>query len=227
MLVEELARRDELAASALEEVEELQAHTERIRRRAQALVAFEAALPTERARRADAVRAADDRLASATAELARAELELARAEERGREQERALAARTAAEAQEGVRVASGELERARDSVTALEAEADAAHAEAATLEHDAAETASRLAAVPRVAREATAQPAPGLADIEAWGARARAALLVVHGSLASERDAIVREANELGSALLGEPLGATSVAGIRARVARAHQAGSP
>jgi hypothetical protein len=124
-------------------------------------------------------------------------------------------------------MASGELARARDSLTALEAEAEAAGAEQETLERAAAEAAEQMVAVPRVAREAAAPPEAGLRGIEAWGGRARAALLVVHGSLATEREAIVREANELGSALLGEPLGATSVAGVRARVARAQASGAP
>jgi hypothetical protein len=45
-------------------------------------------------------------------------------------------------------------------------------------------------------------------------------LLLVRAGLAAEREAVVREANELGSSLLGEPLGATTVARVRERVAR-------
>ena len=128
---------------------------------------------------------------------------------------------------EDARVASGELARARDSVAALEADAVEAAAESAALERQAAAAAEQLAALPRLAREAAAAPGSGLGAIEPWAARARAALLVLHGTLATERDAVVREANELGSAVLGEPLGATGVPGVRERVERALQSGSP
>jgi len=222
-LLAELEQRDDNAAHALADVEELQHAVDRIRGRAAAVGAFLAALPAERERRAAAVLAAEQRLAAAEAELAAAELELAHA----REKERAAAERAAAEAREDARVASGELARARDSVAALEADAVEAAAESAALERQAAAAAEQLAALPRLAREAAAAPGSGLGAIEPWAARARAALLVLHGTLAAERDAVVREANELGSAVLGESLGATGVPGVRERVERALQSGSP
>jgi hypothetical protein len=185
------------------------------------VTAFRHALPGERERRRGAVAAAEERVAEAQAAHERAEQEVARAEQRGREQERANAARAAAEAAEDLRVAAAELARGRDAVAALEAEADQVAAEAEAIEREAATTAARLSELPRLA------PVGSPDDVEDWGARARAALLVLHGSLASERDAIVREANELGSALIGEPLGAVSVAGVRERVARALAGGPP
>jgi hypothetical protein len=51
-----------------------------------------------------------------------------------------------------------------------------------------------------------------------WGTRARAALLVARSQLASERDAVVRQANELGASVLGEPLPALSAGEIARRV---------
>jgi len=222
-LLAELEQRDAGAAQALADVEEVQREVDRIRRRAAAVGAFLAALPGERERRAAAVRAAAERLAAAEAALAAAERDL----EHAREKERLGAERAAAEAREGARVASGELARARDSAAALEAEADEASAEAAALERETAATAQRLAALPRLAREAAAAPGSGLDAIESWAARARAALLVLHSALTAERDAVVREANELGSSVLGEPLGATSVIGIGERVERALQSGQP
>src|SRR5436853_214379 len=118
-----------------------------------------------------------------------------------------------------------ELER-RDSAAAaalaeVEAEADQVAAESEAVQREAESTAVRLAAVPRLT-----QPGPP-EDVEAWAARARGALLVLHGALAAERDAIVREANELGSALLGEALGAVSVANVRERLARTLPGGPP
>ena len=58
-------------------------------------------------------------------------------------------------------------------------------------------------------------PGPGTTGIAEWGTRARAALLVARSQLATERDAIVRQANELGAVVLGQtlpPLGAAAVA---------------
>jgi chromosome segregation ATPase len=221
-LLAEIERRDEAAASALAAVEELQRVVEGIRRRTATVSGFLAGLPAERERRAAAVDGAERRLAAAEAAIAAAEREL----ERAREKDRPAAERAAAEAREEARVAAGELARAQDAVAALEAEADRAKAETEALEREAVAAASRLAALPRIAPEAAAPPAAGLDGIEAWAARARAALLVLHAALAAERDAIVREANELGSSVLGEALGATSVAGVRERVARASESGS-
>jgi hypothetical protein len=58
-----------------------------------------------------------------------------------------------------------------------------------------------------------------------WGTRARAALLVARGQVAAERDAVVRQAAELGALLLGEALPATSAAGVARRVERELGAG--
>ncbi len=46
----------------------------------------------------------------------------------------------------------------------------------------------------------------------------RSALLVARGSLEAERERIVVEANALGAAVLGESLGARSVALVRRRL---------
>jgi hypothetical protein len=54
-----------------------------------------------------------------------------------------------------------------------------------------------------------------------WASVARGALLVEHSGLARERDAVVREASELLGSVLGEPLAATSAAGLRGRLERA------
>ena len=53
------------------------------------------------------------------------------------------------------------------------------------------------------------------------GSRARGALLLARAGLATERKKVVREATELVTAVLGEPLAATGVAGVRGRLARA------
>jgi hypothetical protein len=59
-----------------------------------------------------------------------------------------------------------------------------------------------------------ADPDAGTAGVAEWGTRARAALLVARSQVSAERDAVLRQANELGAAVLGEalpPLGAREV----------------
>jgi chromosome segregation ATPase len=213
-LVDELQRRDEAAAAALAEVESLQADTERLRGRSAELAAWLEAAPQERRRRDDAVAEAAARVGDVQAALARAEEELGRARDRQRE----AAERTVAVARAAVRDAGAELELARGAAAALKGETEAAEEEAAQLEAAAGATAEQLSRLPRLAPEARRFPEPGLAAVAAWAAQARGALLVLRASLAAERDAIVREANELGSAALGVALGATSVARVRERV---------
>jgi chromosome segregation ATPase len=216
-----LHARDEAAGAALAAVEELQSVVDALRARAVALGSFLAALPAQRERYAAAVTEAEQQLAAAEATLADARRELERAEQRGREQERTRAARAFDDAEADTRIAQGELTRARDNVVALEAEADQAGAEADALDREAHDLARRLAALPRLAPEATVPPGPAPEGVDTWAARAHGALLPLYATLVAERDAIVREANELGSSVLGEALGATSVAGVRERVARA------
>ena len=80
----------------------------------------------------------------------------------------------------------------------------------------------RLAATPRTT--AVPAPAPGLEALVGWTSRARAALFVTAGGLETERERVVREAAELGAAVLGEPTAATSVRLVRERVERAARA---
>ena len=83
----------------------------------------------------------------------------------------------------------------------------------------AAELDVRLRQDPRVTKVA-ADPGdlPGLLE---WGARARGALLVATSVLETERERIVREANELGAAALGDQALAASVALVREQIERA------
>lgn len=100
----------------------------------------------------------------------------------------------------------------------LEQRLDLAAREVPELEQRTAGLARELAGRPRLAREAGQEPAPGLDGIIEWSSRARAALAVARSTLAAERDAGIREANELGSVVLGEPLVASSAALVAKRV---------
>jgi hypothetical protein len=111
--------------------------------------------------------------------------------------------------------------RLQDTAAASEAlqnEAAQVEREAAGLEERARQLAGALRERPRLAREAGEPPAAGLAGVSEWGSRAWAALFVARGSLMGEREAVIRQANELGSLVLGEPLTAAGAALVARRV---------
>ncbi|MBA3788673.1 MAG: hypothetical protein H0X21_08270, partial [Actinobacteria bacterium] len=51
-----------------------------------------------------------------------------------------------------------------------------------------------------------------------WVSRAHAAVFVARSGLETERERVVREANELAASVLGEPFSATSVDVVRKRL---------
>ena len=78
--------------------------------------------------------------------------------------------------------------------------------------------ARELAGAPRVPAHAVQPPAPGLDGVRAWATGARAALVVARSGVTSEREALIRQATELASLVLGEPQVATSAAAAADRV---------
>ena len=112
-------------------------------------------------------------------------------------------------------------EELRAALAVLEADAADAEAEIPVLAGRARELAEALSRRPRLASEAAAAPGPDLERIAEWATQARAALFVARGALAAERDALIRQASELGSAVLGEPIAAAGAAEIVRRVERA------
>jgi chromosome segregation ATPase len=209
----ELEERDAAVAGRLGELTRVGEEIDRIRARASAVEAFFAQLPAER-------RHLDVAVADAGAELARANAEAAAAEEaldRARKGDARVAAeRTLASARAAARAGEERVSRTHDRRAALQQEAEQLEAEAGDLERAAAAAAAELERAPRVSP--TAPPEPGLDGVLAWAARARAAVLVARGGLEGERERIVREANELASAALGEPLYATNVVSVRRRL---------
>jgi hypothetical protein len=201
-LLRELERADAAVAAELAELDELYAAVEELRGRALELDELFASLPERRAAAAEAVRGAELSLAEAraAAEQAAATLEQAGEEQLADARRRELAA------QDSLHVAERLAATARGSDAELEARAEAAESETRALEARAAELAEALARRPRLADEAVGAPGSGTAGVAEWGTRARAALLVARSQLAAERDAVVRQAHELGAAVLGEPL---------------------
>jgi len=202
-----LAELDALA----EEVEAVRAEAARLGERG-------AALPRERA----------------AARAARGEAELAVAE-RSKAHGAAVAALAEAESREDeARVATARRDdvRARDLLHSAERRLERARAEEERLAEEEAEigrAAEELAARARalasgvgqrsgIAGVASPPPEAGPAEPGAWATETRAALFVARGRLAAEREAVIRQANELGALLLGEPLTAQSTAQVARRV---------
>ena len=61
-------------------------------------------------------------------------------------------------------------------------------------------------------------PGEGLRALIEWGSRAHAALFVDSRQLGAQRELVIREANELASAVLGEPTYGSTVEQALARV---------
>jgi DNA repair exonuclease SbcCD ATPase subunit len=212
----ELEARDEALAIAIADLLELEQEAERLRGRAGEIEALRERLPAERLPLAERVADARTELERRRAEARHAEEELERAEEKGNREEIAGARRAVVRTKDEASTAAKRVDRLTNTAEDLEREAEAAEREAPALEDDAAKTAARLASAERLS--APEPPAPGLPAVVEWGARAKAALFVARSGLERERESVVREANELGASVLGEPLIAASAAGVRRRL---------
>jgi hypothetical protein len=103
----------------------------------------------------------------------------------------------------------------------LENRVEEAAIEGHELQARARKLAEELRGRPRIAEGAGKEPGTALDGVEAWTEVARASLFVARGQLSAEREAIVRQANELGGLALGEPV---SAMGTRALTRRVEQA---
>jgi hypothetical protein len=220
-LVRELERADEDVAALLAELDELYAACEAVRTRALAVETFFARLPAERTAREQALGEARATVERAEEAARRAADELARAERAAEEERRAAARRFDVRARDALAGARRRLATASAERERLESGAAEAEREAQTLEERARVLAAALRRRPRLAADAGAAPGAELGGVSEWGGRARAALLVARAGLAAERDALIRQANELGSAVLGEPLAPARAHDVARRVERA------
>jgi len=209
----ELEQRDATVAVRIGALAELSAEVELIRARAAEIGSLLEALPAERAHLddADAEAVRDRELARAGLAEAEATLERAR-----REDARDTARRAVTLAAAAVQAGAERRVRLIERRATLEQEAERLGAEAVDLERRAAAAAASLEESSRVS--SIAAPEPGLSGIVDWGSRAHAAVVVARGGLESERERIVREANELAASVLGEPLYTASVALVRRRL---------
>jgi translation initiation factor IF-2 len=216
----ELERRDEAVAGELETIRSLAERAGAVRARAHEVRTALERLPAEREE-------VEARLREAQADSTRAGEDLRRAEERvaalessrrRREDELDRARKELATASEAQRDAEARLGRLEERAAELDADEEALAGERDDLVRAATEAASELRANGRVTDAAGGAPGATLADLEDWGGQVRSALFVARGTLETERERIVVEANTLGSAVLGEPLGASSVAVVRRRL---------
>ena len=216
--LQDLERADETLSAAEAEIDELAADVERVRLRATELDELIVRLPIGRARLEDEL--TDAALQAADALRAKDEArDVQAAAEGGRSDgAKAEARRGVIRTRDALRMAVRRVAEVDDETTELEAAGANAIHEAAELEARARQLAAAFRGHPRLPEQAGSEPAAGLAGVVEWGTAARAALLVAYGGLSSEREAVIRQANELGGVLLGEPLLAATPATVRRRV---------
>lgn len=217
---EELDERDRVLAAALAELTTLTDDVLALRARAVEVVAALERLPTEVEIAAEDERTAEAALADAVGALAEAEDRIARldASRRNKQDEHDQAQRDLIRSRDDVHDATARLERSRARTAQLRDDETAHRAEGEGLVVAARSLAERLRLAPRVTDAGKTEPASGVAQLDEWGARARAALFVAHSTFATDRERVLLEANALGVSVFGEDMGAVSVALIRRRL---------
>jgi chromosome segregation ATPase len=197
-----LAARDAELAERRAEIARRDAEVSAIRSRAEEIQAALAAHPAERRRR-------EAELDEARAELERRRDELAHAE-------RVLEEAQTDDEREHARHA---VDRARDHIAVARARLDRAEAALLDLEREAHDLPLELDEL-----EARARRLPGAPELAGsltdWASRAHAEAFVAAGQIDTERERIIREANELASMLLGEPTYGLTPAQALTRVER-------
>ena len=216
-----LEEEDERLAAALAEVGELEREAAAVRERARGLSELIASGPERLVAAEATIDEAGRELERRRDQAARVQAELAEAERSGDERRIESARRAVQRALDSVRAGERRLERTTSARADLEQQLREAEAAEPLLEEQSRALSERLAAVPRISRSGVAPPEPGLDGIDEWASRVAAALFVVRSSLETERERLIREANELASSVLGDPVVDTSVSLVRARLDRA------
>ena len=215
-----LEERDAALARELETVERVAEQAGAIRARATAIRTELDSIPIESAENDARRDEAEQELAGAQAEVGAAEARLAELESARRRKDDDLdrARREAATARDRLADAESHVERLAAREIELCTKERALRDEGEALLAEAARVADEIRRVERVTKAADVDPGATLEEIEEWGARVRSALFVARGTLETERERIVVEASGLGTAVLGESLGGSSVAMIRRRL---------
>ncbi|HKY25520.1 MAG TPA: hypothetical protein VJM07_10195 [Gaiella sp.] len=215
----ELERRDEEVASELATIRELGDAAGAIRARAAEIRESLERIPAELGEIGDRRRGTEAEAARARGELQTAEARVVELEAKRRKaDELDRARREAATARDRLEDAEAQLGRLEALEPELRARARALRQEGDELARSAARVAAEIRSLVRVTESAGDDPGAALDEVEEWGARVRSALFVARGTLETERERIVIEANALGTAVLGESLGASSVHVVRRRL---------
>jgi hypothetical protein len=216
-LVDELERRDADIAAHIEVVALLLQRVDTLRARSTLVRARLGEIPGEHEAAKAAEAAAGRREDDARAELVEAEhrAENVASSRRAGEETQAQAAREVDRAREVLIDAGRGREHAVARRAALIDEEHVLVTEARGIVVSAGETAVEIQELRRVSESGKSAPGSSLADVEAWGARAHAALFVVRGGLEVERERVVVEAASLGASVLGEHFAGSSIALIR------------
>jgi chromosome segregation ATPase len=188
-----LATRDAELERRARRLRELDHGAAEIRHFAEAIDAFFSKYPAEETARLEEVANAETELAHRRAELTDAEAELGEARD---DVARELAQRALARADDHVGVASARLERARRARDELAHEAHALPRAVPDLEARATAISDEAGDVP--------EPGEGPRALVEWASHAHAELFVAVGQIDTQRERLIREANELASALTGE-----------------------
>jgi DNA repair exonuclease SbcCD ATPase subunit len=203
----ELDRLDAELRARADRLQTLDAEVASTRERAEAIDEFFAGYPDADTRLRQLLAEAQEELTDRRGERERAQERHDRARD---EESRRLAARTLERAVDHAALAETRVARARSLHDSLEGEASALPAELERLAAHARTIAAELGDVPA--------PGDGPHALVEWASRAHATIFVATGSVDTQRERVIREANELGSLLLGEPTYGSTVAQVRTRV---------
>jgi predicted nucleic acid-binding Zn-ribbon protein len=193
----ELAGHDAELTAEADELRRRDDDVAAIRVRAEAIDAFFSSYANQQARHGSAITAARADLAHRLEELALADAVLARA----RDEDARIHAQHA-------------VDRAHDHRAVAESTLQRAEGELAELERKAAALPHELAELERRAGGGVA----GARGLIEWASHTHAELFVAAGQIATSRERLIREADELASMLLGEPTYGATIAQALARV---------
>jgi len=208
----ELHERDEVLGRELARLAALEGEVQRIREQAAELSRLLERLPEERERLGRAVGEAQAELGRRAAEAGSAKELVERVAQTGDERSLREANRSLRRARDAMGIAQRSHAARQQALAELERRAREGEAEALSLGAAARDAAGRLEATARLSATGRAAPRDGLPGLANWASRARAGLFVVRAGLEREREPLLRQANELVSATIGEPLYAATVA---------------
>ncbi len=208
--LDELVVRDQAAAEALGELDELIAQVAALRARAESALRELRVGPVE-------IEECQAELAQASSELeaVRLRLQRAEAEEHGTrgaddpERHRAAEHQLVIE-RDSVSGAESRLTGAETKLQARRAQMSAAGEEAPVVERAAGSLAESLVNRPRLPANISV-PRTGLSGVCEWAIEARAAFFIARSAVANEREHAIRHAGELGALVTGATVPASSM----------------